>query len=75
MRAGEAVIEIADNGIGIKQKDQDRIFDKFYMSGENKRSSGIGLYLVKDAVTQLNGKIEVASEPGESSTFTIIIPG
>lgn len=73
-RGNEAVIEVADNGIGIRQKDQERIFDKFYMSGENKRSSGIGLYLVKDAVTQLNGKIEVRSEPGESSTFSVSIP-
>jgi signal transduction histidine kinase len=73
-RADEAVIEVADNGIGIRQKDQERIFDKFYMSGDNKRSAGLGLYLVKDAVTQLNGKIEVKSEPGESSTFTISLP-
>jgi signal transduction histidine kinase len=73
-KANDAVIEVADNGLGIRQKDQERIFDKFYMSGENTRSSGIGLYLVKDAVTQLKGSIEVTSEPGESSTFTISIP-
>jgi signal transduction histidine kinase len=70
----QAVIEVEDNGLGIRQKDQERIFDKFYMSGDNKRSSGIGLYLVKDAVTQLNGKIEVRSEPGLSSKFRVIIP-
>jgi signal transduction histidine kinase len=68
------VIEVEDNGLGIRQKDQDRIFDKFYMSGDNKQSSGIGLYLVKDAVTQLNGKIEVRSEPGVSSKFMVSIP-
>ncbi|MGZ3777773.1 MAG: sensor histidine kinase [Mucilaginibacter sp.] len=73
-KANQAVIEVADNGIGIRPKDQDRIFDKFYMSGENTRSSGIGLYLVKDAVTQLNGKIEVKSEAGESSTFMVSFP-
>jgi signal transduction histidine kinase len=72
--ASEAVIEVTDNGLGIRKSDQERIFDKFYMYGENKRSSGIGLYLVKDAVTQLNGKIEVRSEPGVSSTFMISIP-
>jgi signal transduction histidine kinase len=70
----QVVIEVEDNGLGIRQKDQDRIFDKFYMSGDNKRSSGIGLYLVKDAVTQLNGKIEVRSEPGLCSKFMITIP-
>ncbi len=68
------VIEVEDNGMGIRQKDQERIFDKFYMSGDNKKSSGIGLYLVKDAVTQLNGKIEVKSEPGEYSKFIVSIP-
>jgi signal transduction histidine kinase len=74
-RADEvAVIEVEDNGLGIRQKDQERIFDKFYMSGDNKKSSGIGLYLVKDAVTQLNGKIEVRSEPGVCSKFKVIIP-
>jgi signal transduction histidine kinase len=70
----QAIIEVEDNGMGIRQKDQDRIFDKFYMSGDNKKSSGIGLYLVKDAVTQLNGKIEVRSEPGVSSKFLVSIP-
>lgn len=69
-----AVIEVEDNGLGIRQKDQDRIFDKFYMSGDNKKSSGLGLYLVKDAVTELGGKIEVRSELGMSSTFRVIIP-
>lgn len=74
-RADEvAVIEVEDNGLGIRQKDQERIFDKFYMSGDNKKSSGIGLYLVKDAVTELNGKIEVRSEPGVCSKFRVIIP-
>src|SRR5437868_12794737 len=70
----EVVIEVEDNGLGIRPKDQDRIFDKFYMSGDNKKSSGIGLYLVKDAVTQLDGKIEVRSELGVSSKFRVIIP-
>ncbi len=69
-----AVIEVEDNGLGIRQKDQDRIFDKFYMSGDNKKSTGLGLYLVKDAVSQLSGKIEVQSEPGVSSNFKVSIP-
>jgi len=69
-----AVIEVEDNGLGIKKTDQERIFDKFYMAAANKRSSGIGLYLVKDAVTQLHGKIEVQSEPGVSSKFIVSLP-
>jgi len=69
-----AVIEVEDNGLGIRQRDQERIFDKFYMVGNNKHSSGLGLYLVKDAVTQMNGRIEVKSEPGLYSKFIISIP-
>ncbi len=69
-----AVIEVQDNGIGIREKDRERIFDKFYLSGDNTRSTGIGLYLVKDAVTQLDGEIEVKSEPGVSSTFLVSLP-
>lgn len=70
----DMIIEVEDNGMGIRLKDQERIFDKFYMSGDNKLSSGIGLYLVKDAVTQMNGKIEVQSEPGINSKFIVSIP-
>ena len=70
----DAVIEVEDNGLGIRQNDQGRIFDEFYMSGNNKKSSGIGLYLVKDAVTQMNGRIEVKSEQGLYSKFTVSIP-
>ncbi|WP_183558428.1 sensor histidine kinase [Mucilaginibacter sp. SP1R1] len=70
----DTVIEVEDNGIGILLKDQERIFDEFYMSGDNKKSSGIGLYLVKDAVTQLNGRIEVQSASGVSSKFIVSIP-
>ena len=69
-----AVIEVEDNGLGIRKTDQERIFDKFYMLGNNKNSSGLGLYLVKDAVMQMNGRIEVKSEPGLYSRFIISIP-
>ncbi len=59
---------------GYGKNDQERIFDEFYMSGDNKKSSGIGLYMVKDTVAQMNGRIEVKSEPGLYSKFTISIP-
>ena len=69
-----AIIEVEDNGLGIRLRDQERIFDKFYMSGNNKKSTGLGLYLVKDAITQMAGKIEVQSELGIYSRFIISIP-
>jgi signal transduction histidine kinase len=69
-----AVIEVEDNGLGIRESDQERIFDEFYTSGKNKKSSGIGLYLVKDAITQMNGSIEVKSEVGLYSKFIVSVP-
>lgn len=70
----DVVIEVEDNGLGIRQGDQQRIFDEFYTSGNNKKSSGIGLYLVKDAITQMNGRIEVKSELSLYSKFIVSIP-
>lgn len=65
------VIEVEDNGQGIKQIEKDKIFDKFYLSGKNAKSTGVGLFLVKEAIDQLNGTIEVTSAPGEFTKFTI----
>ncbi|GIV32602.1 MAG: hybrid sensor histidine kinase/response regulator [Chitinophagales bacterium] len=71
---GHAIIEVEDNGIGINPELQDKIFTMFYRSAQKKSGSGIGLYIVQDAVKKLNGKVEVTSRPGEGSKFTIIIP-
>lgn len=75
---GRAVIQIADQGIGIAREDQPFIFDKFYRSQSVKKTevsgSGLGLYLVKYFVELHRGQVEVESEPGKGSTFTISLP-
>jgi len=68
------IIEVEDNGQGIKQVEKDKIFVKFYLSGKNNKSTGVGLFLVKEAIDQLNGTIEVNSSPGEFTKFTIMLP-
>ena len=69
------VIEVEDNGIGIKNDDQRRIFEKYFMSAkDNEASTGLGLYLVNEAVRQMNGTVQVHSEPGAGSKFIITIP-
>ena len=65
---------VSDNGIGITQENQDRIFDMFYRVSEQSAGSGLGLYIVKEAVDKLNGTIELESELGVGSTFTVWIP-
>ena len=75
---GNAVLQVADKGIGISPKEIPKIFQRFYQS-ENKiisetRGSGLGLTLVKHIVEAHRGTIEVESVVGQGSKFTIRIP-
>ena len=67
-------IEFKDNGIGIATKYQDKIFDMFFVTNNTNNGSGLGLYIVKEAVANLNGTITVASVEKIGTTFTLIIP-
>jgi len=68
------IIEIEDNGIGIPEKCKDKIFDMFYRATEKSQGAGLGLYLVKNAVTKINGTIAFNSEQGKGSNFRITLP-
>ena len=68
------VIAVSDNGEGIAPDNQDKIFEMFYRASSNSDGTGLGLYIVKEAVHKLNGKIEVESRLRVGSTFTITIP-
>jgi len=70
----ETSIVIKDNGIGIQKENQEKIFDMFYRVSNKTAGSGLGLYIVKEAVDTLNGRIEVESEPGKGTSFNIRIP-
>jgi len=67
-------IVVADNGMGVKEEDQQRIFQPFYQAPDNKPGTGIGLSIVKSIVDQHKGKIGVTSIYGEGSTFTVSLP-
>ncbi len=67
-------LEVKDTGYGIAPEDQATIFERF-RQGRNKRSgSGLGLHLSRRIVEAHDGKIEVASELGKGSTFTVRLP-
>jgi signal transduction histidine kinase len=68
-------ITVKDNGIGIENEHQSRIFDMFYRASDRSKGSGLGLYIVKESVHKLQGSIILKSQPGEGSTFTVEIPG
>lgn len=63
-----------DNGIGIKQEHQAKIFNMFYVTTHHNKGSGIGLYLVKEMINKLDGEINVHSANGVGSTFSVKIP-
>lgn len=68
------LIEIIDNGIGISRKYINNIFEMFYRGTEMSQGHGLGLYLVKETLSKLKGKIQVESELGHGSIFHIDIP-
>jgi signal transduction histidine kinase len=72
------IIKVKDKGIGIENDEKDKIFEKFYRGKSAVKyyikGTGLGLSLVKFTVEAHNGHIEVESEPGWSTVFTISLP-
>lgn len=72
--ADEAVIEIIDNGIGIGRQHLDQVFNMFYKASLQSTGAGLGLYIVKEGVEQLNGSVSLESEIGFGSVFKLRLP-
>ncbi|MCX6614193.1 MAG: ATP-binding protein, partial [Acidobacteria bacterium] len=75
---GKVRIAIRDRGMGMDASDLKRIFDRFYRSKRAEESgisgTGIGLSIVNEIVKQHEGRIDVESEVGVGSVFTVILP-
>ena len=73
-----ARIEVRDQGLGIPPSEQQRVFEKFYrLDPEMARGiggSGLGLYISRKIVEQMDGSLSVRSAPGVGSTFTVVLP-
>jgi len=70
----KAEIQFTDNGVGIAEEFQDKIFKMFFRASHESKGSGLGLYIVKSTVEKLNGKVSVKSKFGEGTIFLIEIP-
>ncbi|HEX8530474.1 MAG TPA: PAS domain S-box protein [Cytophagales bacterium] len=70
----QAVIRCTDNGVGIDPAYQAKVFDMFYRAAEQSDGSGLGLYIVKQAVAVLHGTIGMQSQVGTGTQFTITLP-
>lgn len=69
-------ISVSDQGKGIPEKDLPKIFESFYRAGnvENISGTGLGLAILKRSVERLGGQINVVSEEGKGTVFTVTLP-
>jgi signal transduction histidine kinase len=67
-------IQISDNGCGIEPKNISRIFDPFFTTKDVGKGTGLGMNIAYNIVQKHDGTIDVRSEPGKGTTFTIRIP-
>ena len=76
--SGAALLSVADTGLGIAAEDVPHVFERFYRADKSRSSAnghaGLGLAIVKAIVEVHGGSIEVASELGKGSTFTVRLP-
>lgn len=69
-----AVLSVTDNGIGIPAENLSKIFTPFYTSKEATKGTGLGLSVSLGIAESHNGTIDVASKPGQGSTFSLFLP-
>ncbi|KAA3440123.1 CHASE domain-containing protein [Rufibacter hautae] len=68
---GYVVLSVADNGLGIREDQQEKLFTMFRRFHSHVEGTGIGLYIVKRIIENNGGRIEVSSKQGEGTTFTV----
>jgi len=69
-----ATVMVQDNGIGIDEEYQNEVFNLFTRATQKNVGTGLGLYMVKEAVEQMGGKIELDSVLNEGTTIKIELP-
>ena len=77
-QVNNVIVTVSDNGIGISEKEMERIFDRFYRADDSRTQktsgTGLGLSIVQQVVKLHKGTIEVASKNGDKTTFIITLP-
>lgn len=71
---GSTILEVEDTGTGIAPEEQERVFDRFRQGKHLRSGSGLGLYLCQQIVASHSGSIELRSQVGQGSVFTVRLP-
>jgi signal transduction histidine kinase len=75
---GKVFVAVGDEGRGIAMADRERIFEKFYRADPQLRhapsGTGLGLYIARELTQRMGGSLDVTSEQGQGSTFTVALP-
>ncbi|MDQ2982907.1 MAG: ATP-binding protein [Actinomycetota bacterium] len=78
VQEGRVRIDVSDEGLGISQREQQRIFGKFYRVDPDQAlgvgGSGLGLYICRELVRRMEGRLSVVSTEGSGSTFSVELP-
>ena len=72
--AEKVQFKVEDNGQGIPERLQKKVFEMFYRGNTQSKGSGLGLYIVKNSISRLEGSCELSSELGEGTTISFSLP-
>jgi signal transduction histidine kinase len=71
---GMVKITVEDNGEGIPKAHLDKVFNMFFRATESSKGSGLGLYILRNALDKLQGTVHVDSDLGKGTRFTVFLP-
>ncbi|TVR26739.1 MAG: sensor histidine kinase, partial [Balneolaceae bacterium] len=72
--SGKVILEIEDNGPGIPDEIKDNILQPFFTTKKGTQGTGLGLSITNDIIKAHGGGLDITSEPGKGSVFTISLP-
>ena len=71
---GKVQIKVIDNGVGISEEVKNRIFEPFFTTKEVGKGTGLGVSISYGIIKDYDGTIDISSEPGQGTTFTLTFP-